>query len=112
MMDKRCKRAVVAMIDLAKHGKEGPVKLADLARRQHLSGSYYEQMFSKLKKAGLVAVVRGPGGGYQITNIDMSVVSIVEAISGKQPCSDKGWGVVVKKVGDVMRQTKLKDLLL
>jgi len=112
MMDKRCKRAVVAMRDLAEHGKDRPVKLADLARRQHLSGSYYEQIFSKLKKAGLVAVVRGPGGGYQISNIDMSVDSIVEAISGKQPCSDRGWGVVVKKVGNELKGIKLRDLLL
>ena len=56
--------AVMAMVDLAKHGAGRPVSLADIAERQEISLSYLEQLFAKLRKGNLVTSVRGPGGGY------------------------------------------------
>lgn len=56
--------AVMAMVDLAGFGRGGPVALADIAERQEISLSYLEQLFAKLREAGLVRSVRGPGGGY------------------------------------------------
>jgi Rrf2 family transcriptional regulator, iron-sulfur cluster assembly transcription factor len=56
--------AVMAMVDLAKHSEGQPVVLADIAERQVISLSYLEQLFAKLRVAGLVRSVRGPGGGY------------------------------------------------
>ncbi len=56
--------AVMAMVDLARHGAGHPVSLADIAERQEISLSYLEQLFAKLRKNGLVRSVRGPGGGY------------------------------------------------
>jgi Rrf2 family transcriptional regulator, iron-sulfur cluster assembly transcription factor len=56
--------AVMAMVDLAQHGDEGPVSLAEIAERQEISLSYLEQLFAKLRRGGLVKSVRGPGGGY------------------------------------------------
>jgi Rrf2 family transcriptional regulator, iron-sulfur cluster assembly transcription factor len=56
--------AVMAMVDLAKHGAGRPVSLADIADRQEISLSYLEQLFAKLRKGNLVNSVRGPGGGY------------------------------------------------
>ena len=58
--------AVMAMVDLARHGKERPVSLADIAQRQEISLSYLEQLFARLRRAGLVKSVRGPGGGYRL----------------------------------------------
>jgi Rrf2 family transcriptional regulator, iron-sulfur cluster assembly transcription factor len=60
----RGRYAVMAMVDLAKHGAGGPVCLAEIAERQEISLSYLEQLFAKLRKSGLVKSVRGPGGGY------------------------------------------------
>ncbi|MSP49460.1 MAG: Rrf2 family transcriptional regulator [Alphaproteobacteria bacterium] len=56
--------AVMAMVDLARHGSGHPVSLADIAERQEISLSYLEQLFAKLRRNGLVRSVRGPGGGY------------------------------------------------
>jgi Rrf2 family transcriptional regulator, iron-sulfur cluster assembly transcription factor len=56
--------AVMAMVDLAHQNGRGPVTLAEIAERQEISLSYLEQLFAKLRKAGLVRSVRGPGGGY------------------------------------------------
>lgn len=59
--------AVSAMADLAATAHDGPVALPDIALRQGISLSYLEQLFSKLKRAGLVASVRGVRGGYELT---------------------------------------------
>ena len=58
--------AVTAMLDLAIHDGDGPVALADIAKRQGISLSYLEQLFARLRRGGLVRSVRGPGGGYQL----------------------------------------------
>lgn len=59
--------AVMAMVDLAKHGDGDPVALSEIAVRQEISLSYLEQLFAKLRRAGLVSSVRGPGGGYVLS---------------------------------------------
>ena len=56
--------AVTAMVDLAMNAQNNAVKLNAISERQKISLSYLEQLFSKLRRAGLVESVRGPGGGY------------------------------------------------
>ena len=58
--------AVTAMLDLALHQDSGPIALADIAQRQHISLSYLEQLFARLRRSGLVDSVRGPGGDYTL----------------------------------------------
>jgi Rrf2 family transcriptional regulator, iron-sulfur cluster assembly transcription factor len=61
--------AVMAMTDLAgrQDAAEGrAVALADIAARQEISLSYLEQLFSRLRRRGLVISARGPGGGYRL----------------------------------------------
>jgi len=60
--------AVMALVDLAANSDGRPVTLADIAERQEISLSYLEQLFAKLRRGGLVASVRGPGGGYLLAN--------------------------------------------
>ena len=59
--------AVTAMLDLAIHREQGPISLADISQRQGISLSYLEQLFGRLRKGMLVKSVRGPGGGYELT---------------------------------------------
>ena len=56
--------AVTAMFDVAIHQHQGPVSLSDISQRQGISLSYLEQVFSRIRRAGLVKSTRGPGGGY------------------------------------------------
>lgn len=53
-----------AMVDLALHADEGPVLRHEIAERQEVSEQYLAQLLGKLRRAGLVESVRGPGGGY------------------------------------------------
>lgn len=56
--------AVTALADIALNGAACPVTLAEIAERQDISLAYLEQLFVRLRRAGLVESVRGPGGGY------------------------------------------------
>ena len=91
--------AVTAMIDVAMHNGDGPVTLAGVAERQKISLSYLEQLFGKLRRAGLVDSVRGPGGGYNLARASngVSVADIITAVDepidatqcgGKENCHD------------------------
>jgi Rrf2 family iron-sulfur cluster assembly transcriptional regulator len=57
--------AVMAVADLARQGDRA-VSLAEISGRQQISLSYLEQLFARLRRAGLVRSVRGPGGGYRL----------------------------------------------
>jgi len=65
--------AVTAMLDLAFHSQKAPVTLTDIATRQTISLSYLEQLFARLRRAGMVKGVRGPGGGYTLANTANSI---------------------------------------
>lgn len=74
--------AVTAMIDLALREGQGPVTLAQIAERQHISLSYLEQLFGKLRRQQLVRSTRGPGGGYTLGRRPdaLSVAEIILAV--------------------------------
>lgn len=74
--------AMVALTDLALQPKDGLVNLGEIAKRQNISLAYLEQLFVKLRRAGLVASVRGPSGGYRLARepADIRVSQIFEAV--------------------------------
>lgn len=74
--------AVMAMADLARNSKGSVVPIAVIAERQELSSAYLEQLFSKLRRAGLVDSTRGPGGGYQLASKphDIPISDIMKAV--------------------------------
>lgn len=74
--------AVNALIDLALRESAGPVALASISQRQQISLSYLEQLFSRLRRDGLVESTRGPGGGYTLGRSAerISVADIVQAV--------------------------------
>lgn len=74
--------AVTAMLDLSLHDGQGPVSLVEISDRQDISLSYLEQLFSKLRRQGLVNSMRGPGGGYTLSRSPdtIAVSSIIMAV--------------------------------
>ncbi len=77
--------AVTAMLDVAIHDSVQPVRIAEIAERQGISQSYLEQLFSNLKKKGLVCGRRGPGGGYQLGRKSklITVADVIDAVNEK-----------------------------
>ena len=62
----RGRYAVMALADLACHGEGGSMPLSAIAERQQLSVAYLEQIFLKLRRAGLIESARGRAGGYKL----------------------------------------------
>lgn len=83
---------VTAMMDLAIHDGVGPVTLADISQCQGISLSYLEQLFSKLRKSGLVDGVRGPGGGYKLSRSadNITVAEIIVAVDERVDITNCG----------------------
>jgi len=116
--------AVTAMIDVALREKLGPVPLSDIASRQHISLSYLEQMFSKLRAHGLVSSTRGPGGGYTLGQRTdaITVADIIGAVEDAVLVPKTGesepdmaqalWDSMNAKVFDFMQSVTLRSLVL
>ncbi|WP_027010215.1 Fe-S cluster assembly transcriptional regulator IscR [Conchiformibius kuhniae] len=79
--------AVTAMLDLAMHAQQHAVKLNTISQRRQISLSYLEQLFAKLRRAGLVESVRGPGGGYVLAR-SADEINIAQIIRAAEDCLD------------------------
>lgn len=89
--------AMIAMVDLGlilRRTPERHVSLSEIARRQDVSLAYLEQLFVKLRRAGLVDSVRGPGGGYRLARpLDQIRVSeVLEAVEESVNAMESGAG--------------------
>ncbi|MDQ7793075.1 MAG: Rrf2 family transcriptional regulator [bacterium] len=83
-MTTRGRYAMMAMFDLALRGEREPVPIKAVAERQGLSDRYLGQLFTPLRKAGLVRSVRGAQGGYVLTRKpdEISVGDVLRAVEG------------------------------
>jgi len=86
--------AMVALVDIALQGEGALVSLGDISKRQDVSLPYLEQLFVKLRRAGLVESVRGPGGGYKLARCpsEVRVVEILAAVDETVDAMHKGAG--------------------
>ena len=75
---------VRAVFDIAYNSEGLPVQVRDISKRQRISPRYLEQIFQKLKKAGILKSKRGPKGGYSLAKsiADISVGDILRATEG------------------------------
>jgi len=74
--------AVRALSELAKEAGAKPLSIAEISSRQNLPTKYIEQIFSKLKKKGLISSIHGARGGYVLNNPvhEISLRDIMEAV--------------------------------
>ncbi len=81
-----------AMVDLALNTNGGHVALCSIAERQGISLNYLEQVFSALKKAGLVRSIKGAQGGYILgeSPANLKVGTILRALEGQLSVIDEG----------------------
>jgi Rrf2 family iron-sulfur cluster assembly transcriptional regulator len=124
--------AVMAMTDLAGRQENRAIALAEIAQRQEISLSYLEQLFSRLRRRGLVKSTRGPGGGYRLAKsaAETKIVDIVLAVDeplhatrcgghAKLGCMSKGerclthdlWAEMGRRVQDYLASVSLADVL-
>lgn len=121
--------AVTAMLDLSLRVNEEPVSLAGISQRQGISLSYLEQLFTKLRKQGLVSSTRGPGGGYSLARsaYDIPIAEVITAVDegvdatrcgGQGDCQDGNrclthelWSELSQQIYDFLNEITLGQLM-
>lgn len=121
--------AVTAILDLAFHAQAGPVALSHISRRQDISLSYLEQLFTRLRKQQLVSSTRGPGGGYSLSRptSEIAVAEVIAAVdeavdttrcSGAVNCHDgqqclthELWDDLSQQIYEFLDDISLQDLM-
>jgi Rrf2 family iron-sulfur cluster assembly transcriptional regulator len=120
-----------AVINLASARHSRPISIGSIANEEKVSSEFLEQIFFKLKKAGLIRSVRGPGGGFVLNKKpgEISVQNILEAVGetkGLTPCTLRRktlcdrreacaahdvWTGLQKVMEDYLTNVTLKDIL-
>ena len=121
--------AVTAILDLAFHSQAGPVSLSHISRRQDISLSYLEQLFTRLRKQQLVVSTRGPGGGYSLSRpaSEIAVAEVIAAVDevvdttrcsgavnchdGKQCLTHELWDDLSQQIYEFLHDISLQDLM-
>jgi Rrf2 family iron-sulfur cluster assembly transcriptional regulator len=123
--------AVMAMVDIGQNGEGRTVSLAEISERQDISQEYLEQLFVKLRKAGLVQSARGPGGGYRLARdaddiVIYDVISAVDepmkmtrcegdavdgCVKGERCCTHDLWSSIGRQVNTFLANVTLDDVV-
>ena len=107
--------AVVAMAELARSG-ERPVPIAQVAERREMPVQFLEQLFSTLRRDGLLVSQRGVKGGYRLARepAQITVLEVVQALDGKvgAEADEAGgiWKEGVESLRDVFSRTTIADI--
>jgi Rrf2 family protein len=121
--------AICGVFDLAYNGQSGPVQVRVIGERQAIPARYLEQIFQRLRRAGLVQGKRGPGGGYTLARpaARISLLDVVEAVEGRvggpggsesesdaRPRSQTGpgflWDDLSERFSEVLKRYTLEEL--
>ena len=116
--------ALQAIFDLASQRQGEPVKIAEIARRQHIPQKFLELILASLKQGGFVESRRGAEGGYLLARSpeSISVGEVLRFVEGpaqgkgrsrrKTDCPFTGmWQEVDRAVGSIVDRTTFADLL-
>lgn len=122
----------MAVADLAAQGADSLVPLADIAARQRISLSFLEQLFAKLRRAGIVESQRGASGGYRLLGspetmtLDRLIFAVDEDIKahgctpetkiactgGSERCLTHNlWGALEDHIEDFLARITVADVL-
>lgn len=124
--------AVMAVADMAAQGEGAIVSLSDISARQGISLSFLEQLFGKIRRAGLVTSQRGASGGYTLARPahQLSLDQIIQAVNedikahgctpeSKRACTGKIdrclthnlWGALESHIGSFLASVSVQDVV-
>ncbi len=114
-MTSKSRYAVVAMAELARSG-DRPVPIAQVAERRDMPVQFLEQLFSTLRRDGLLQSQRGVKGGYTLARSadEITVLEVVQSLDGKlgDEAAEAGgiWAEGVESLRDVFRSTTIAEI--
>lgn len=121
-----------AMVDLAVYSAGDHISLKSIAERQNISEGYLEQVFSSLRKAGLINSIKGSQGGYvlaegsdritvgQILRVLEGNLSVIDEKSMEEKTNDRiedciretVWSAINKCIDDLVDKITLEQLVI
>lgn len=122
----------MAIADMAAQGEGGVVSLSDISVRQGISLSFLEQLFAKIRRAGLVESQRGAMGGYilavppTVLTLDRIIHAVDEDIKAhgctpeaKRACTGRTdrclthnlWGALENHIGHFLASITVQDVV-
>lgn len=107
--------AVVAMAELS-HSGDRPVPIKELAERRGIPEQFLEQLFSTLRRSGLLTSHRGAKGGYTLSRApdEITILEVVQALDGRvgQEADEAGgiWSEGVGALRKVFGQTTIAEI--
>ena len=118
------------LVDLARHCRQRPVQIGEIARRQEISAKYLEQLIRPLQQADLVTSVRGPKGGHllakkpqeitlgQVVRLFEGQSDLVECVSQPEKCAKSNdcqirlaWKDATQVLYEKLDSTTIADLI-
>lgn len=104
MISTKGRYALRFLVDLAEHLDDGFVPLKEVSMRQEISEKYLEIVVKELVKGGLLAAMRGKGGGYRLNRApeEYSVKAVLELMEGPLvpvACLEPGQGACPRSNG-------------
>jgi Rrf2 family iron-sulfur cluster assembly transcriptional regulator len=118
------------MFEIARGYPDRPVTFKEISERQDVSVAYLEQILSRLRRAGIIRSVKGPGGGYLLTRDpeQISIASILDELEGPMAITsclypDEGcvrvdrcvthllWKALGEQMEEFLRTITLKNLI-
>jgi Rrf2 family protein len=118
------------MLELTKNYGRGPISMSEISRNQNIPVKYLEQLIIPLKKANLIASVRGPKGGHmlskspdeisvwQVLLLLESKLTFVDCLTDPSACENAAscpirpiWGKALDLMRNLFKETSLKDVL-
>ena len=111
-LSKKSRYGITALIDLAVYARNQCGQLSSIAERNKRSVKYLEQIFSSLRKAGLVRSVKGPQGGYLLAKSpeSITVADVIYALDGSYLLEDER--IVVSGTDEKGISTAIQKLLI
>ncbi len=128
-LSKRARYGTLALVDLALHQGQRPIRLNDIAERQLISLRYLEHLVQPLVSGGIIKTVRGPSGGLMLARpsdqINLAEIikllegslAFVKCVDDEQLCARSSscitrsiWVKLTENFDDMLRSMSLKDL--
>ena len=121
--------AINALAELLIYARNTPVRLKDISEKQNIELNYLEQIFRKLRLAGIVKSIRGRNGGYVYASdpSKISIKQIMDAVEedldatncagasscfeGRQCSSHKLWDDLNHVVDNYLSKIFINDLV-
>jgi Rrf2 family cysteine metabolism transcriptional repressor len=129
-LSSRGRYSVRAMMELALHFGHGLLQVKDISASQQISERYLEQLFVRLRRAGLVKSTRGAGGGFMLARppAEIRLSEVIRAVEGSvaparcidepELCPHIGecvtrlvWGEMARAISQVLEARTLQDLV-